>query len=188
MSETVRFLVGENVYLRPIEPSDLQRCQLWINDPQVRRYLLAVFPFDQKAEQAWHDSLHRSPPPASVVLAIILSKGDRHVGNTGFVSIDWVNRVAETGTMIGELDCWGKGVAFEAKQLLLDYGFNTLGLHRIQSRTLAPNHRSRAHLLRSGYREEGRRLKRHFREGAWHDEVLFGLLREDWNPETRGAG
>lgn len=180
MTSPVVYLAGQRLYLRPIEETDLPACQRWINDPQNRRFLLSVMPFDGKAERSWWEGLDRSSPPRSVLLAIVLRDGDRHIGTTGIVSIDWLNRSTETGTLIGEPDCWGQGYGTEAKELLLEYGFDTLGLHRIHSRTFEFNERSARHLRRAGFREEGRQRDAVFRDGRFHDVILYGVLAAEW--------
>lgn len=176
----VRFLIGSRLYLRPLEAADGPRSQVWINDPDIRRTILMQRPMSRLAEDEWLKSHDQSMTPKDVIFAIVLSEGDRHIGNTSFNSIDWINRVAETGTLIGEKDCWGMGYATEAKELLLEYGFNTLGLNRIESHTIAFNVASMRHLEKTGYIEEGRFRDRMFRDGKWHDTVHFGILRQEW--------
>jgi RimJ/RimL family protein N-acetyltransferase len=50
---------------------------------------------------------------------------------------------------------WGQGIATEAARAVIDYGFTTMRLHRIQSHTIADNHRSVRLLERIGFRREG---------------------------------
>lgn len=176
----IEFLRGKRLYLRPIEEDDLPRCQRWINAPDVRRFLLSARPIDLEGERAWWRSHDRSLQPKSIKLAIVLRDGHRHIGIVGLESIDWINRQGETGCLIGETDCWDQGYGSEAKELLLEYAFQTLNLNRINSHTLAFNERSAAYLRKTGYVEEGRARKAYFREGKYHDSILFGILREDW--------
>jgi RimJ/RimL family protein N-acetyltransferase len=182
--QPIEFLRGDRLYLRPLEESDLPRCQRWINDPSVRRFLLPQRPMDFAAELAWWKNNDRDTLPRSLVLAIVLRDGHRHVGNTGLHAIDWINRMAETGTLIGEADCREKGYGSEAKELLLEYAFQTLNLHRINSHTMEFNARSAAYLRKTGYVEEGRLRQAYFRDGEYHDAIIFGLLREDWLKRT----
>ena len=178
--EAIEFLRGDRLYLRPLEESDLPRCQRWINDPEVRRFLLPQRPMDLAAEIAWWKNQDRDMLPRALVLAIVLRDGHRHIGNTGLHAIDWINRMAETGTLIGEGDCREKGYGSEAKELLIDYAFQTLNLHRLNSHTMAFNERSAAYLRKTGYVEEGRLRSAYFRDGKYHDAIIFGLLRDEW--------
>ncbi len=174
------FLRGERVYLRAIEQTDVERAHRWINDREIQRWLGAFRPYDLKAEQAWFDGLDRKPLPNTLHFAICLVDGDRHIGTTSMQQIDWLNRSASTGTLIGEKECWGQGYGKEAKALLLEYAFDTLNLNRMWSSTMPSNARSIAHLKANGYVAEGRRRQALFKDGAYQDELLWAVLRDDW--------
>lgn len=177
----VVFLRGERLYLRPIEEGDLHRMTVWLNDPNVRKYLGRILPIDMIAEREWiENGLDRSSPPSRLVFAVVLIDGDRHIGNMNISGIDWFNRFGTTGTVIGEADCWGKGYAREAKLLLLEYAFNTLGLRRIESRVLMPNTASWKCLERCGYKREGVARQKYFRDGTWLDELFYAITVTDW--------
>jgi RimJ/RimL family protein N-acetyltransferase len=178
--EPVIFLEGKRLYLRPHELKDVERCRKWINNPNIRPFLLLQFPISEAGERAWLESLNSVSNPSDIVFAIVLKRGDRLIGNTGIHRIDWLNRHAMTGAMIGEIDCQGKGYGSEAKELILRYCFNTLGLHRISSSVLANNPRSLAYLKKAGYREEGIQREHFFRNGQWVDEVLLSILEDEW--------
>lgn len=179
-NERVVFLEGERIYMRRIESEDLKNAQRWVNNPEIRKYLGAVFPFDAIEEENWHANRPRGPFACDLVFAIRLKEGDVHIGNMGVHGIDWVNRFATTGTVIGEKEYWGKGYAHEAKMLLLEYLFNSLGLNRVQSVVLAPNERSRKCLAKSGYKEEGVHRHKYFRDGEWIDEISLAVMADDW--------
>ena len=184
-TNAVTFLKGKRLYLRPLEAEDLDRCRLWINDPDLRRYILRQFPMDALNELRWHETRDRTSAPQDISLAIVLKKGDRHIGNMGLHRIDWINRNATTGAIIGEADCREKGYGAEAKELLLAYAFDTLGLHRISSNVLSTNPRSLAYLKKSGYREEGVLREHIFRDGRWIDDIQLGLLADEWHARRK---
>ncbi len=179
------FLKGKRLYLRPIEEGDLNRCRRWINDPDIRRFVHGQFPLDSIAEKQWFEGASRGKPMRDIHFAIVLIRGDRHIGNIGLHGIDWVNRNATTGALIGEADCRDKGYGSAAKELLLAYAFDTLGLHRINSFALATNGRSLAYLKKSGYVIEGRHREAYFRDGRWIDHISLGILADDWRARRR---
>lgn len=181
----VIFLKGERVYLRPLEVGDADRCQHWINDPEVRRYMAQCFPLNGIAERGWIESLGRNHPPTSIQLAIVLLDGNHHIGNLGVQCIDWVHRDGETGTVIGEKEYWGQGFGREAKTLLLEYLFDTLGLYRVHSRVYAPNLKSQKSLIATGYKREGCQRQAVFLEGKREDVLLFGLLAGEWRARNQ---
>lgn len=179
-SKPIVFLEGKRIYLRPIEAADLERCQRWMNDPEIRRFILRQTPLDEAEERKWHDNRGRGPYPTDVTLALALKSGDRHVGIVGVHQISWIDRRAVTGAVIGEKDAQDKGYGSEAKALVLEYCFDTLGLHRIASSVLATNPRSLAYLKKNGYREEGRMREHIFRHGKWEDEIMLAILDHEW--------
>jgi RimJ/RimL family protein N-acetyltransferase len=172
------FIIGETVYLRPLELDDLHLCQKWMNDPQVRRFISPVHPLNQLAEKAFLEELHKRPE--DIILAIVLQNGDRHIGNTGFHNMNHVDRMAEFGIVIGETDCWQKGCGTETTRLMVDYGFNTLNLHRIYLRVHADNPRGEAVYEKVGFRREGLMRQARFHDGRYHDVILMGILREEF--------
>ncbi|MBI3956984.1 MAG: GNAT family N-acetyltransferase [Candidatus Kerfeldbacteria bacterium] len=180
MNQTVAnppFLVGEKVTLRPVNPdTDLDPCWRWVNDPDIRPLISRRVPVSREEEREW--IVRRSP--SDIVFSIELNPDRRLIGVISLHRIDWINRHAASGTIIGEADSWGKGYGTEAKTLLLGYAFRTLGLHRVSSSVFATNERSLRCQLKCGYVEEGRRRKAYFINGEWVDEVLLGVLADEW--------
>ena len=88
-------------------------------------------------------------------------------------------RVAEVGfTLASEQQ--GKGYATEALEALLDFAFQTYGLHRIVAVTDALNAPAAALLERVGFRREGHFHDNVFFKGAWGSEFLFAVLQREW--------
>jgi RimJ/RimL family protein N-acetyltransferase len=104
------------------------------------------------------------------------------IGTMGIHSINWKDRTATTGALIGEKEYWGKGYGTDAKMTLLDYAFNTLNLRKIMSRVYAFNGRSLAYSLHCGYRVEGRLLRQRYAYGRYWDEIILGLFKSQWLP------
>jgi RimJ/RimL family protein N-acetyltransferase len=76
-----------------------------------------------------------------------------------------------------------RGYARDAIDLILCYGFHELRLHRCSSECLASNKASLMLHKKLGFHEEGRRRKMIYMDGDYHDVVLFGLLKDEF--ETR---
>lgn len=176
---TVVFRRGPNVTLRPLDKAaDLPHMTRWINDQDVTQYLLAWRPMTQANEEQFIDSLVNSN--TDIVLGIEVR--GKLIGVMGLHHIDWVNRRATTGAIIGDEQHRGRGYGTEAKMLLLDYAFNTLNLAKVNSGVLDFNRRSMAYSLKCGYRKEGVRRSEIFRHGKRWDEILLGVTKRDWLP------
>ncbi len=178
-TESTVFLSGNKTNLRPVSRVDIPRMLRWVNDPDVRQFVSSSFPITQKSEEEWVDSLGKNK---NDVVLIIETKSGEAIGTMGLHNINWIDRVATTGAMIGEKQYWGQGYGVDAKMALLDYAFNTLNLHRVNSDVYEFNERSTKYSLRCGYKIEGRRRKALFRKGQYWDKIELGLLREEWLP------
>jgi [ribosomal protein S5]-alanine N-acetyltransferase len=171
---------GEKIRLEPSGPEYLPEFIRWFADLRVTRYLLMRCPMTLKQEEEWFENMARDR--TTVHWAIVADSGGapRPIGVTGIHNIDWINRGAITGTIIGVESEWGKGYASEAVALRTAFAFNELNLERLETFSFAPNKGMHKALQRSGYREIGVRRRSMFREGQWFDTVLFELLRDEW--------
>ena len=176
-------LRGEKVLLRPLKRSDITNFLKWFNDPEVIQYLVMYLPLTEMAEEKWIDgAASRIQAGTNVYFVIEVIEGDtiKAIGNTGLHGIDPKDHSATFGIVIGEKDYWSSGYGTEATQLVLDYGFQQLNLHRISSSAFAFNERSIRLHKKVGFKEEGRQREAIFKSGSFHDHVMFGILRDEW--------
>jgi RimJ/RimL family protein N-acetyltransferase len=173
------FIVGERIYLRPLELDDLERCQRWINDPEVNRYLVSGrFPINRLKEEEWLRSHYKSD--RDVIFAICLKDGNEHIGNCGLHFINWIDRNAVLGIMIGEKREWNKGYGTEAVKLLLKYAFDTLNLERVELTVFDYNKRGIKAYEKAGFKVEGRLRRKRFKDGRYFDEIVMAILKGEW--------
>lgn len=181
MSENARvvFLSGKITNLRPFEKADIPRLTRWVNDPEIRQYILKTYPQTEKQEEEWFNKLGSTD--TDIVLAVETKDGT-HIGSMGIHKIDWRNGVATTGALIGEKEYWNRGFGTDAKMQVLDYLFNTLAIRKVCSDVIEYNERSLQYSLHCGYAIEGRRKKHIFKHGKYQDVINLGLFRKDWLP------
>lgn len=176
--EKIVFLKGKRIILRPLNKEvDLEKCLIWTNDPEVTNFLSLLYPIDKIAEGEWFDKI--SKDKNNIVLAIETLDG-KFIGTMGLHSINWVNRTATTGALIGEKRYWGKGYGTEAKMLILNYAFNQLNLRKIKSEVIAYNKRSLNYSLHCGYEIEGRKKQEIYKNGQYWDLIQLGLFKNKW--------
>jgi len=173
------FLIGERLYLRPLDEDDLDRCLRWINDPELQARIGRRHPMSRAQEQEWLAGQYKREDRMN--LAIVLKDGDRHVGNCGFNQIDFVNRSAEFGILIAERDAWGQGYGPEAAKLILKYGFEEFGLHRIELTVFGFNEHARRAYEKAGFVHEGTKRQAYFRDGTFHDVHVMSVLASEWS-------
>ncbi len=175
-------LKGEKVILRPVRRSDIEYYLKWFNDPEVTQYLSMYLPMTEMAEEKWIEELgtSRATTTAAFVIEAVEGEGNKAIGSVGLSNINSKDHNAIFGIGIGEKDYWSKGYGTEATRLIIKYGFDQLNLHRINSFAISFNERSIRLHLRVGFTEEGRQKEAVFKNGAYHDHVVFGLLRKAW--------
>jgi diamine N-acetyltransferase len=170
---------GEKVALGPLRRELLPLYQKWINDFEVTRTLgIGWRPMTWEAEQAWYDGASKRTP--DVVFTLYERLTLRPIGTTGLHDVDHVSRTAEFGILIGEKDCWGRGYGTEATALMLDYGFNGLGLHNIMLRVFSYNERGIRAYTRAGFRELGRRREVWRLGGRVYDCIYMECLATEF--------
>ncbi|MGE7435928.1 GNAT family N-acetyltransferase [Kitasatospora sp. NPDC001175] len=85
-------------------------------------------------------------------------------------------------------DAWGNGYATEITALLCEFGFRTLGLHRLAARVDPENTASVRVLTKAGFQREGRIRHDLWLRGTWYDSLLFSLLEDEWVAPAAGRG
>lgn len=174
------FLKGYKTILRPLnKETDLENVCRWINDREVTQFLNTQLPQMRQNEEQWFDDLVKNKN--DIVLALETLQGN-FIGTMGLHHFNWHDRTAITGTLIGEKEYWGQGYGTDAKMFLLNYAFNSLNLHRISSSAIAFNKSSLNYNLKCGYQIEGRRRQQFFRDGKYWDEIMIGVLKEEFEP------
>lgn len=178
VGQGVVFLRGRKTILRPSnkETDQALLCK-WINDPEVRQYLQVYKPITFHQEGEFLESHGKND---SRIFFIIETLEGKAIGVMSLEQIDWKDRRATTGTLIGEKEYWNKGYGRDAKMALLKYAFGDLNLHKICSGAMCFNERSLRYSLACGYRVEGRLEKHVFRNGRYHDQILLAIFRKSW--------
>jgi RimJ/RimL family protein N-acetyltransferase len=177
--QRVIFLKGRRIYLRPPTKEDIPLFLRWMNDQEVSQYLASFLPLTEADETEWIERLHKEKNE-HIVLVIVHTKSDRAIGTMGLHRINWKDRTAVTGAVIGEKMFWGKGYGSEAKMFFLNYAFNSLNLRKICSTVLSFNKRSVAYSKKCGYHVEGILKKHIFKNGEYQDEIHMAVFKEDW--------
>ncbi|MFF5283847.1 GNAT family N-acetyltransferase [Streptomyces sp. NPDC013171] len=118
-----------------------------------------------------------------VPFSVVELEGGTLVGTATLWGIDTHNRCARIG--LGLLpSARGKGYGTDVVAVLCHYGFVVRGLHRLQIETLADNHAMLRSAERNGFVREGVLRSSAWVLGEFLDEVLLGLLAEDWKRDS----
>lgn len=168
-------LVGQHLYLSPMNPDDAETYVKWFNDPAVTDPLGASCRVTGlEGERQWLQS-----NSGEYQFAIVSLQNDRLIGNCGIQNIDHIRQTGEVGIFIGDEENRGKGYGPEVLGLLLDYGFDTLNLHNIFLRVFSFNERAIACYKKAGFQEIGRRREAYYLRGRYFDEIFMDILKSE---------
>jgi diamine N-acetyltransferase len=183
-------IYGERIRFRHMERTDLPRFVDYLNDPEVNWGLAVYLPLSMAAEEQWFENMLKRPA-AEQPLAIEVRETNQTngadswmlIGNCALLDIDWRNRSAELGILIGDKDYWGRGFGTEAMQLLVKHAFETLNLHRVWLRVYETNPRAIRDYEKAGFVLEGRQRQAEIKNGKYIDVLVMSLLRDECLPE-----
>jgi [ribosomal protein S5]-alanine N-acetyltransferase len=180
MQDSLPVLIGRRVLLREPREDDAVPLYELVRDREVTRFLAIDPPASPDDTRFFIERCHeyrRQDREYVFVIAEVAS--DEPMGIIGLRHLDPPMRTAQVGTWVARRH-WGRAVNAEAKQLLLDFAFGTLELHRIEARIAVDNHRSRRAFERLGAQREGRLRESFFKDGGYYDQDLFVVLAQEW--------
>lgn len=171
---------GKKTLLCPLELTDAPIIYRGINNPDAYQYLLSTDPKGLGYEEDWIKS-RQKPSSSDLVVGICTLEGTL-IGTMGLHHINHQNGTAVSGAVIFDEEYRNQGLGTDAKMVLLEYAFNILGLHLVESRVIGFNGRSTAYSQKCGYKVEARLRHRIVRFGERHDEIIMSVTREEWLP------
>ncbi len=179
---------GRKVRLRAVEEADLPQLQAWANDEVLWSNLGGWrFPTSFDSIRTWFAGLKSDP--ANLRLVIEALEGGALLGTANLVDIDWKNRHATHGVMLGDPAMRGRGYGFDTVMAVMRYAFEELNLERLDSDIIEYNQPSyRLYVGKCGWTEEGRQRRWHYRQGRYWDKILIGVTRDDYAALARSSG
>jgi RimJ/RimL family protein N-acetyltransferase len=170
---------GKKTRLRAYRKEDIDQVLAYINDPEVKRFLLPGVPFPLTRADEEKFLTEISAFKDTYVFAIE-ALDDRFIGSCGINSVDWKNSVCEVGIFIGDQSLWGKGFGTDAFGVLVGFVFSQMNINKVRLRVYDFNLRGIKSYHKLGFKKEGLLRQELFKDGKYHDIVMMGLLREEW--------
>jgi ribosomal-protein-alanine N-acetyltransferase len=172
-------LAGSTFTLRELDIEDAASLHAMLTTEEVARFI--------------------SPPPTTVEgfeRFVLWAQRERQAGNyacfaivphgmTSAIGIFQVRSLepgfgtAEWGFAMGS-QFWGSGIFAEGAQLVLDFAFDVIGAQRLEARAAVANGRGNGALRKIGAVQEGLLRRSFLRNGRHLDQVLWGILADDW--------
>jgi len=172
-------LQGQQVTLRELRMSDAPSLFAMLTTEEVSRFISPPPTTVEGFERfiAW---THRERSAGSYVCFAIVPNGmTTAIGIFQVRSLEHGFRTAEWGFAMGS-QFWGTGIFAEGARLVLDFAFDVIGAQRLEARAAVANGRGNGALRKIGAVQEGLLRRSFLRNGQQHDQVLWGILADDW--------
>jgi RimJ/RimL family protein N-acetyltransferase len=170
-------LRGERVVLRALEREHCR--ELWQHHEPVSPVPTEPLNVGLSLERAdqWFEEMQAKQGQEHVYLGIF-DLESQLLGDIQLANIDWRNRTASLGGGLSLEIHRGRGYGTDAARTILRYGFQELGLYRVEAETADYNVAARRVMEKLGFREEGCMRQKLYRSGKRRDSLVYGLL---WN-------
>ncbi len=172
-------LTGKTVTLRALRTSDAASLFAMLTTEEVARFISPPPTTVEGFEKfiAW---THRQRTAGSYACFAVTVKGfDTAVGIFQVRELEPGFGAAEWGFAIGS-PFWGTGVFQDGAELVLEFAFETLGVHRLEARCAVKNGRGNGALHKVGAVQEGVLRKSFLKNGEYLDQVLYAIVEDDW--------
>ena len=114
-----------------------------------------------------------------------LKKNHKHIGNCSLTNIDWINRRAKYGRIIGVKNRNFKGLGSEAMELLKEYAFNKINLNSIWTGVNEKNIASIKSNIKSGMKKIGVFPEAVFYNGKLVNMIMFCITKKEFEKKNK---
>jgi len=161
------------IKLRDYQASDLDNLLTLANNKNVARYLTDTFPHPYTKK----DALWWLSTGCKTGLTKVIEYNDKYVGSVGAIPKTNEQRfTAAVGYWLGE-EYWGKGIAHQALNLLVEEVFQNTEIIRLYAGVYSPNVTSMRVLEKSGFINEAILRKSVFKNGEFYDEHIYSKIK-----------
>ena len=149
-------LKSKNITLRPLQESDFDKYFKWHSDKEIRfQTLMHPYPVTEKLEKDWLEKVMSDFSNKRYVFSIIHNTDKNLIGYFQLTEVNFINRNASLGIVIGEKEYQGKGLGEEIMQLGINYAFKSLNINKIRLSVISDNQRALSLYKKLGFKEEG---------------------------------
>lgn len=163
------------ISIRQFDKKDIPNKVRWINDSRNNKYLHYDLPLEIGKTEKWLEKNYKREDRYDAVIEV----DNIPVGIIGLINIDNEEKTAEYYITIGEQEYKGKGVAFKATKLILEYGFEKIGLKEIFLSTETENYPAIKMYEKVGFKRQG--CKKLY---ASKSAYIYAIKKEDIYSET----
>lgn len=173
---------GKLVGLRAVEREDLCLLRDWRNIPDFRKNFREVRELNMENQEKWFERIVENSKN-DFMFIIERLEDQKPIGVCGLVYVNWVIRSADFSFYIGEEAKYidDDGYANEAAHLLLDYGFNSLNMHKIWMELYDFDEKKiRFFMEKFKFKKDGLLRDNCFEAGKYYNSNIYSLLESEF--------
>ena len=169
-------LKGKHIYLRALEPEDLEFIHTIENEEAIWELSSTIAPYSKFLIKQYLENAHQDIYEAKQLRLVISSYDDKALGMIDIFDFDFKNKRAGIGILVKDIEDRKKGYGSEALDLLCQYAFNHLDLHQLYCNISEDNEASIKLFVNQGFKQVGLKKDWTFFNGTYKNEYLFQLI------------
>ncbi|HLT32268.1 MAG TPA: GNAT family protein [Aquaticitalea sp.] len=169
-------LKGKHVFLRALEPEDLEFIHTIENDEIFWEISNTQTPFSKFILKQYLKNSYKDIFEAKQLRLVISDYGNEALGMIDLFDFDFKNSRAGVGILVKESSNRQKGIGKEALQLLVNYSFHHLNLHQLYCNITENNKASISLFTNQGFEKVGLKKDWNAINGQYQNEYLFQLI------------
>jgi len=185
--DSLPVLVGAHIALREMKVEDAPSLFSLLTTEEVSRFISPPPSSVEGFERFIRWAARQRAVGSYVCFAVTMAESDTAIGIFQLRSIDPDFGTAEWGFALGS-PFWGTGVFQEGAELVMEFAFETVGVHRLEARAALRNARGNAALKKIGAKQEGILRKSFQKNGEYLDQALWTVLDDDWRMKVIWGG
>ena len=171
-------LKGEHIYLRALEPEDLEFVYQIENDESIWEISNTITPYSKFLIKQYLEHSHKDIFEVKQLRLVISDYEEKALGMIDLFDFDFKNSRAGVGILVKETQDRQLGYGKEALQLLINYSFTHLGLHQLYCNISEENMASIKLFTSQGFNKIGLKEDWNYVDGTYKNEYIFQLLNK----------
>lgn len=170
-------LEGEYISFKSLSTNDAQEIHNFASDKEVSRFIgWSLMNTLNETSEHIETMVKRELAGTHLYASVVLKSTQEIIGTAMIFNFDHNAKRAEIGYVFNR-DYWGKGYGTECVELMSNFAFETLNLHKLHASVIDANVGSARILEKNGYVLEGQLKDHFFIEGKYYNDLLFGKIQ-----------
>jgi diamine N-acetyltransferase len=171
-------LKGDKIYLRALEPEDLDFVHAVENNEEFWEVSATQTPYSRFMIKQYLENAHRDIYDVKQLRLVICDLKDKEVGLIDIFDFEPKDRRAAIGILIADASERGKGYGAEALELICNYCFKHLSMHQVYANITGGNEKSVKLFENLGFEKVGAKKDWTYFEGRFKNEILYQLINK----------